>query len=142
MKEEEYQFRIENNRYGIRFVKIKETWGKGYVESNYEVVFDKGRMPVRVKIYEESLYNEKFLDYVNIKGLDIRDPSPEDCQAGFIKNREDLERLFKTKGIEELIEKAVIQLHAQVRQMEKIQDSGGKIRSPWYVVEFQRSEKK
>ncbi len=137
MRDEEYQFRIKNKRYGIRFVTIKETCGKGYVEGDYELFSDEGRIPLSLKIYEESLYNEEFLDYVNIKGLDIREPGPEDCQAGFIKNREDLETLFKARGIEELIEKAVIKLHARARQMEKIRHSGGKVSSPWYVVEFQ-----
>lgn len=94
-----------------------------------------------MKIYEASLYNEKFLDYVNIRGLDIREPGSEDCQARFIKNREDLEKLFKAKGIEELIEKAAIQLHAKARKMERIQHSGGRVRSRWYVVEFQESGK-
>ena len=141
MKEKEYQFRIKNKKYEIGLVRIKETWGKSYVEGEYELVSDEGRIPVRLKIYEASLYNEKFLDYVNIKGLDIREPGPEDCQARFIKNREDLEKLFKAKGIEELIEKAVIQLHVKARKMEKIQHSGGKVCSRWYVVEFQESGK-
>ncbi len=141
MKEKEYQFRIKNKKYEIGLVRIKETWGKSYVEGEYELVSDEGRIPVRLKIYEASLYNEKFLDYVNIKGLDIREPGPEDCQARFIKNREDLEKLFKAKGIEELIEKAVIQLHVKARKMEKIQHSGGKVCSRWYVVEFQEAGK-
>ncbi len=141
MEEGDYQFLTKNKRYEIRFVGIKETWGKSYVEGEYELVSDEGRIPVRLKINKASLHNEKFLDYVNIVGLDIREPGPEDCQAGFIKNREDLERLFKSRGIEELIEKALIQLHVKVGQMEKIQHSGGKVSSSWYVVEFKESGK-
>lgn len=45
MKEEEYQFRIKNKWYEIGLVRIKETWGKNYVEGEYELVSDEGRIP-------------------------------------------------------------------------------------------------
>lgn len=89
---------MRGKKYEIVFIGIIPTWGKDYLESQYQLECDEGIMPLRLEINESALSNESFLDYMNLQELRLKKPTAEDRKAGFIRKSEDLEEFLLVRS--------------------------------------------
>lgn len=133
---------MEGKKYEIVFIRVIPTWGKDYLEGQYQVKCDEGIMPLRLKINQSALGNELFLDSVNLPELCLRKPTAEDCKAGFIRKKEDLEEFLGKEQIMRLIKDRLTQAEAHEGGIERIKRYGGAIRSHHYVIQIGRIEKR
>jgi len=110
----------------IEFIELIKTWGKGYIEGEYEVTGEEEIIHLCLKLDEESP------DYIN-----MRMPSPEECKEGFKKNKEDQKKFFEGEGKELVKRKLII-----AGGIEKIKILGYRINSTYSPIEIKRIEKK
>jgi len=110
----------------IEFIELIKTWGKGYIEGEYEVTGEEEIIHLCLKLDEESP------DYIN-----MRMPSPEECKEGFKKNKEDQKKFFEGEG-KELVKRRLIIAGG----IEKIKILGYRINSTYSPIEIKRIEKK
>ena len=110
----------------IEFIKLIKTWGKGYIEGEYEVT---GK--------EEIIYLGFKLDEESPNCINMRMPGSEECKEGFKKNKEDQKKFFEGEG-KELVKKRLIIAGG----IEKIKILGYRINSTYSTIEIKRIEKK
>lgn len=119
-------FYVGREEVQIEFIRLIKTWGKGYIEGEYEVTGEEEIIHSGLKLDEESP------DYMN-----MRMPSPEECKEGFKKNKEDQKKFFEGEG-RELVKRRLIIAGG----IEKIEILGYKINSTYTTIQVKRIEKR
>lgn len=126
MKEKRDKVYINRREYETEFIRLIETWGKDYIEGEYELTGDEEIIHLHLKLDEESS------DCMN-----MRMPNPEECKEGFIRNKKDQEKFFKGKG------KALVKAELMTaKEIERIRIPGYKIRSTHTIIEIKRCQRK
>lgn len=126
MKEKRDKVYINRREYETEFIRLIETWGKDYIEGEYEVTDDEEIIHLRLKLDEESP-----------DCMSMRMPNSEECEEGFIRNKEDQEKFFRGKG-KELVKKELM----MVEEIERIKIPGYEIRSTHTIIEIKRCQRK
>ncbi len=110
----------------VEFIKLIKTWGKDYIEGEYEVTGEEEIIHLCLKLDEESP-----------NCINMRMPSSEECKEKFNKNKEDQKKFFEGEG-KELVKRELIAAGG----IEKIKILGYKINSTYSTIEVKRIEKK
>ena len=138
----EKEDKVYIDRREIKFIGLIKTWGEQRIKGEYEIPYEAQTIHLHLTLVEEALSNKEFLDYVNMTEVKIRKPSRQECREGLIRNKEDLEKFFRSKNMKELVRNQLTTAASKAGGMEKIKIPGYKICSTYTTIEFKRIEKK